>query len=95
MRVEAWLIAERTGSWVNRRWGRPIYCFLGNMADGWDRSRPASIKLRLTDFDARMLAFTFPDSMTSCPQLAVQPIARSLITSRYLRWTTGPFGPTG
>jgi hypothetical protein len=38
------------------------------MADGLDKSRPASIVLQLADFDARVLTFTFPDSMTSCPQ---------------------------
>jgi hypothetical protein len=68
MRVEAWLIAERTRKLGDTPLGRPIYCFLGNMADGWDKSRPASIVLRLADFDASMLTFTFPDSMTSCPQ---------------------------
>ena len=35
------------------------------MADGWDQSRPASIIVPLSVFDARVLTFTYPDNMTS------------------------------
>jgi len=66
--TEAWLIAERTRKLGETPLARPIYFFLGDMANGWDKSRPTSIVLPLAMFDARTITFTFPDSMTSCPQ---------------------------
>jgi hypothetical protein len=69
MRAEAWLVAERTRKLGVTPLVRPIYFFLGDMTDGWDKSRPAAIVLPLADFSADMLTFTFPDSMTSCPEL--------------------------
>ena len=67
MQTEAWLIAERMKKLGETPLTRPVYFFLGDMADGWDKSRPASIILPLAAFDAHTLTFTFPDSMTSCP----------------------------
>ena len=66
--TEDWLIAERTRKIGETPLTRPIYFFLGDMADGWDRSRPASLVLPLALFDPRTITFTFPDSMASCPQ---------------------------
>jgi hypothetical protein len=68
LQVETWLMSERMRKLGDTPLRRPIYCFLGNMADGWDRSRPASVILPLADFDARALTFTFPDSMRSYPR---------------------------
>lgn len=68
LRTEDWLIAERTRKIGKTPLARPIYFFLGNMADGWDKSRPASIVLPLAMFDVGVLTFTFPDSMASCQQ---------------------------
>lgn len=67
LKTEDWPIAERSRKIGTTRLERPIYFFLGNMADGWDKSRPASIVLPLAMFDAEAVTFTFPDSMTSCP----------------------------
>ncbi|AYG60153.1 hypothetical protein QD460_21560 [Rhizobium jaguaris] len=69
MLSENWLIAERRRKIGETPLSHPIYFFLGNMADGWDKSRPASIVLPLAIFDPGMITFTFPDSMTSCPFL--------------------------
>ncbi len=69
MLAESWLVEERQRKIGKTRLPRPIYFFLGNMADGWDKSRPVSIILPLAIFDARMITFTFPDSMSSCPHL--------------------------
>lgn len=68
LRTESWLIAERTRKLGRTPLSRPIYFFLGDMADRWDRSRPASIIVPLRAFDPGVLTFTYPDSMTSCPQ---------------------------
>jgi len=67
--TESWLIAERWRKIGETPLSRPIYFFLGNMADGWDKSRPVSIVLPLAMIDPRLITFTFPDSMTSCPHL--------------------------
>ncbi|TXJ09191.1 MAG: hypothetical protein E6Q28_15930 [Afipia sp.] len=69
MQAEKWLIAECRRKIGAPPRSRPIYFFLGNMADGWDKSRPASIVLPLAMFDPAVITFTFPDSMTSCPYL--------------------------
>jgi hypothetical protein len=68
-RVEEWLIAERSRKLGSTPLLRPIYFFLGNMADNSDLSRPASMVLPLSSFDVSAITFTFPDSMTSCPPL--------------------------
>lgn len=68
LRTEDWLITERIRKIGETPLARPIYFFLGNMADGWDKSRPASIVLPLAMFDLDKITFTFPDSMESCPQ---------------------------
>ena len=68
MQTEAWLIAERAQKLGETPLSRPIYFFLGHMADGWDQSRPASIFVPLDAFDPGVLTFTYPDSMSSCPQ---------------------------
>lgn len=66
-RTEDWLIAERTQKIGETPLSRPIYFFLGNIADGWDKSRPVSLVLPLAMFDVDTITFTFPDSMESCP----------------------------
>jgi hypothetical protein len=68
LRAENWLIAERTRKLGETPLARPLYFFLGDMADGWDKSRPSSVVLPLAMFDAGTITFTFPDSMASCPQ---------------------------
>jgi hypothetical protein len=67
LRTEAWLMVERTRKLGKTPLARPIYFFLGDMADGEDQSRPVSIVVPLDIFDASVLTFTYPDSMTSCP----------------------------
>ena len=69
LRTEDWLVAERIRKIGETPLARPIYFFLGNMTDGWDKSRPASIVLPLAMFDVDTITFTFPDSMESCPQV--------------------------
>ena len=69
LHTENWLIAERARKIGETPLARPIYFFLGDMADGWDRSRPASAVLPLALFDPRTITFTFPDSMASCPHI--------------------------
>lgn len=68
LRTEDWLIAERSRKIGETPLIRPIYFFLGDMADGWDKCRPTSIVLPLAMFDVDTITFTFPDSMESCPQ---------------------------
>lgn len=68
MRTEDWLVGQRIRKLGRTPLARPIYFFLGNMADGADKSRPASIIVPLADFDPGVLTFTFPDSMHSYPQ---------------------------
>ena len=68
LHTEDWLIAERARKIGETPLARPIYFFLGNMADGWDKSRPASIVVPLAMFDVNAITFTFPDSMESCLQ---------------------------
>ncbi|TIX91215.1 hypothetical protein [Rhizobium sp. P44RR-XXIV] len=67
LRTEDWLIAERNRKIGKTQLARPLYFFLGDMANGWDKSRPASIVLPLALFDVDAITFTFPDSMESCP----------------------------
>ncbi|MFK0162157.1 hypothetical protein [Rhizobium sp. NPDC090279] len=69
MLAESWLIAERRRKIGETPLPRPVYFFLGNVADGWDKSRPASVILPLAMFDVGMITFTFPDSMSSCLHL--------------------------
>lgn len=66
-RTEAWLLSERTRKLGVPPLRHPIYFFLGNMADGADPSRPASVVLPLAAFADDMLTFTYPDSMASLP----------------------------
>lgn len=70
--TEAWLIDERTRKLGKTPLCRPIYFFLGDMTDDGDKMRPASITVPLKTFDPSILTFTYPDSMTSCPQLQSQ-----------------------
>lgn len=69
--VEDWLRAERRRKLGQKlgttRLDRPIYFFLGDFADGLDRSRPASLVLPLAAFPPEVLTFTYPDSMASLP----------------------------
>jgi hypothetical protein len=67
MRTETWLLAERKKKLGSPRMERPIYFFLGNMADGADASRPWPVVIPLTAFPADVLTFTYPDSMSSFP----------------------------
>jgi hypothetical protein len=67
MRTETWLLAERKKKLGPPRMERPIYFFLGNMADGADASRPRSVVIPVTAFPADVLTFTYPDSMSSFP----------------------------
>ena len=46
---------------------RPIYFFLGNFADGKDRSRPCSLVMPLAALPRSAVTFTIPDSMASYP----------------------------
>ena len=52
------------------RLARPIYFFLGDFADGQDRSRPQSLVMPLAAFSPEMLTFTYGDSMASFPGAA-------------------------
>jgi hypothetical protein len=65
--IEDWLIAERRSKLGKTRLDRPIYFFLGDFADGKDSSRPESLVMPLTAFEAETLTFTYPDSMASLP----------------------------
>ena len=65
--VEEWLIAEKIRKLCPTQLDRPIYFFLGNFADGVDRSRPNSIVMPLSAFSPEVLTFTYPDSMASLP----------------------------
>ena len=66
-RTEAWLLSERTRKLGKPSLRHPIYFFLGDMADGADPSRPASVVLPLSAFADDMVTFTYPDSMASLP----------------------------
>jgi hypothetical protein len=66
--TETWLMAERARKLGEAPLTRPIYFFLGDMTDGWDQTRPVSVIVPLDIFDSSVLTFTYPDSMTSCPQ---------------------------
>jgi hypothetical protein len=66
-RTETWLLSERQRKMGAPVTEHPIYFFLGDRADGLDRSRPESIVLPLAALPADMLTFTFPDSMASLP----------------------------
>ncbi len=76
MLAEDWLIAERRQKIGETPLPRPIYFFLGNMADGLDKSRPDSIVLPIAGFNPDTITFTFPDSMTSCPYLRQSGLSR-------------------
>ncbi len=65
--IEDWLISESDKKLASKTLERPIYFFLGDFADGLDRSRPRSIVMPLAAFSADMLTFTYPDSMASLP----------------------------
>lgn len=70
--AEDWLIRERIAKLGSTRLKRPIYFFLGNFADGRDRSRPRSLLMPLSAFPTAVLTFTYPDSIASLP-LATLP----------------------
>jgi len=63
--VEDWLIAGKNKKLGSTPLNRPLYFFLGNFADGKDRSRPESLVMPLTAFSPGSLTFTYSDSMTS------------------------------
>lgn len=65
--VEDWLIAERRRKLGKTPLHRPLYCFLGDFAEGLDASRPSSLVMPLDAFSADTLTFTYPDSMASLP----------------------------
>jgi len=65
LRVEDWLIAEKNEKLGDTPLSRPIYFFLGDFADGKDRSRPAALVMPLTALSPGILTFTYADSMTS------------------------------
>lgn len=65
--TEAWLLSERTRKLGTPYLRCPIYFFLGDMADGADPSRPASVVVPRAAFSDDMLTFTYPDSMASLP----------------------------
>ena len=65
--VEDWLRSERRRKLGATPLDRPIYFFLGDFADGLDRSRPASLVLPLAALPPEVLTFTYPDSMASLP----------------------------
>ncbi len=67
LRVEEWLMEERTRKLGKTALKRPIYFFLGDFSDGRDPSRPASLVMRLMAFRPEDLTFTYPDSMASLP----------------------------
>ena len=65
--VEDWLICESKRKLGSTSLVRPIYFFLGDFADGRDRSRPQSFVIPLAAFSPDMITFTYPDSMASLP----------------------------
>ena len=65
MATEGWLIDERRKRLGRTPLNRPIYFFLGDFADGIDRSRPASIVMQLAEFSPTTVTFTYSDSMAS------------------------------
>jgi hypothetical protein len=67
LEIERWLQSERRRKLGAPHLERPIYLFLGDMADGLDPSRPESVMMPLSAFGADMLTFTYPDSMASLP----------------------------
>ena len=70
--TEDWLIAERKKKLGSTYLDRPIYCFLGDFADGRDLSRPQSLVMPLMALSPGVLTFTYPDSMASLP-IATRP----------------------
>jgi hypothetical protein len=68
--TEQWLIAESKRKLGAVPLPRPIYFFLGDFADGQDRSRPRSLVMPLAAFSPEMLTFTYGDSMASFPGAA-------------------------
>jgi hypothetical protein len=66
MLVETWLIAERMRKLGETPLSRPVYFFLGRIAEDLDQTRPASILVPLAAFEPTMLTFTLTDSMTAC-----------------------------
>ena len=78
--VENWLIAECRRKLGPTHLQRPRYFFLGNFADGRDRSRPESLVIPLAAFSPDTIAFTYPDNMAS---LALgRPRSDSTVLSR-------------
>ena len=65
--VEAWLMRESRRKLGATHLERPLYFFLGDFANGLDRSRPCSIVVPMAAFSSSMLTFTYPDSMASLP----------------------------
>lgn len=63
--TERWLYAERKRKLGKTRLDHPIYCFLGDFADGLDPSRPESLVIPLAALPPETLTFTYPDSMAS------------------------------
>jgi hypothetical protein len=68
--TEDWLISESKRKLGPVPLERPVYFFLGDFADGQDRSRPQSLVMPLAAFSPEMLTFTYPDSMASFPGAA-------------------------
>jgi len=67
LRTEDWLLQESRRKLGLLPLERPVYFFLGDMADGLDPSRPRSIVIPINSLPAEALTFTFPDSMASLP----------------------------
>ena len=93
--TERWLLAERTRKLGPPRLAHPIYFFLGDFGDGWDASRPESIRLPLAAFSPDMLTFTYPDSMASLPLAAGEgrrPYHGEVFTLEEIRQVVAAFG---
>src|SRR5215468_1667306 len=63
--AETWLTTQSRLKLGETPLVRPIYFFLGDFADGLDRSRPHSFVLPLTALPPSAVTFTYPDSMSS------------------------------
>ena len=62
--TEDWLRQEKQKLIGETPLNHPIYFFLGDFADGKDRSRPSSIILQLSELPSSILTFTNGDSMS-------------------------------
>ncbi|MDL2403709.1 hypothetical protein [Rhizobium mayense] len=99
LEVEDWLIRERHRLLGHTPRMRPVYFFLGNFADGKDRSRPNSLVMPLNAFPEGTITFTIPDSMASLPiakhhkyELERQPYHGQVFSLEEIRDVVAKFG---